>query len=678
MPSPAPTNPAVAAPASALPAAPAVTPSPQATRIRLQGRVQVGDTPWAQAPLQAFDLATDKPIALRAWRDTPGSDATAGPPTTARDGTFNVEIPRLPPGTVLKLVISQGRHSLVRLVETWQYVPAAGIQPQAGSPRTLSQLPIAPIRPATDACAAPAGPSDFENNGIPSAEQPAVAPLRTENPACDIDPSVLKSPPVPTEVPERFSMGRGSLTLVPGLQNLDVSPATTAGATAFDGVLRLTYMLSLEIGSEPRAAILNALNQSVQRMHAAFAREPGVAALLLASTNAQGDVTNPGGFRQALSQTGVFSLIQNALQEALRGISQLELGPPPAEFAPISGADFPTMDVVISPRGWLGFPGQEQPIQLPVTGGGSFTVTPSRGGGGGAPPVAPETVRVFNLTHVPDSQQVRGMAYIRGLSTPALGLVRGSGGVTLFQLPDGPDTAAPWALPTWLRGMAQTQNPASTTVYISGGPSSNSNNIVALEPTASPTISTPVITGSSASQIRAIAAGTQLVYWALNKVSAPIFWFSQSDPHGASGAIEVGSSPLQLDKPQAFAVDESGGATPTLFIGTVDGNVYQVQDGVSSATLATGLGDIYGLAYATPHLYVSSENQNKVWHYDLTQSPLAPRLLVSTVGAGGQFQTDALVEPRGMVLDGSYLYIQCNDGVPTASGSTKVVRVRLP
>lgn len=587
-PTPGAVAPAVAstpAPASVTPApAPSLAPPPpvaENARARLTGAVVLNDAAIAGAALTAFDLATGEAIVLSPWSDAPNAKTLQSTPVTDAQGAFDFELPKLTDGRVIKLVATKGTQSFSAL---------------------------------------------FNHKGQ------AIGAT------------------TPTSVSYRLQQG----TAVSVTIRLQLTAATTAATQAFEGALKLTFQLPAGISDERQSAVLEAARKAAQQVEQALAQKPEVAARLVATVNSEGAVTQVDNFRSAITNLGVFDSLFKAVQAELLAVAAQKLEVR-TDLAPIDGSEFPLDQVVISASGMLGFSGQRTPINLGGAVTSNFVPTPARGGGGSAatpPPVNPtSTFSLFNTGGGPD-----GIAWLRGTQKILVARDQRSGNAALDELDLLTNTAVatetalafPGAQGTF-NGITQTQNPASKTVFIGWDsvavPPVAAGAIFTFEPDTGATAVfldnlgldswTTSFTGDG--QIRALAAGRNDVYYMrMHNVAGTsnlqkMYRVSQTDPT-ATAVVQANSADIQATGARSLAVYDDGVASPTLFWGLTDGSVYMAEDGGASAPLLLGNfgGQVRGLVFASPSLYVSNYAGGQIFTVNVTQTPPSSSVLMAS------------------------------------------------
>jgi dipeptidyl aminopeptidase/acylaminoacyl peptidase len=85
--------------------------------------------------------------------------------------------------------------------------------------------------------------------------------------------------------------------------------------------------------------------------------------------------------------------------------------------------------------------------------------------------------------------------------------------------------------------------------------------------------------------------------------------------HGVKPAQLAGISTDELEAVYGLALEDTG-ASPTLYTGNEEGEVYSLQDdGATHTLLASGLGEIRGMAFSAPNrtLYLASYDRREVY-----------------------------------------------------------------
>jgi hypothetical protein len=205
-----------------------------------------------------------------------------------------------------------------------------------------------------------------------------------------------------------------------------------------------------------------------------------------------------------------------------------------------------------------------------------------------------------------------------------------------------------------IHGVAQTQHPASQTIFV--GIRDNSTASASLywyEPlTDASGVWVAELNGSG--NFTAVGAGRTHVYGALSGPNQKVMAYSQTDP-SASYVVQTATGDWHASGAAALAVYDNGSGSPTLFLGTSDGDVWMLQEG-STATTARQLGQwalpegVRGLAFATPTLYVSVFSEHKVYALDVTQNPVSSYVLAAQSGTA-RATSAQLWRPSALALD---------------------------
>jgi hypothetical protein len=128
----------------AVPSLPPAPPIADAARLRLTGSVVFADQPIANASLTAIDLATGRAITLDAWSETPGRGATGTQRTDAK-GAFDVELPELRDGQIVRLTATTGSQTFTALFDARARARAVGAAGAQGESYRLQQGQAASI-----------------------------------------------------------------------------------------------------------------------------------------------------------------------------------------------------------------------------------------------------------------------------------------------------------------------------------------------------------------------------------------------------------------------------------------------------------------------------------------------------------------------------------------------------
>lgn len=459
----------------------------------------------------------------------------------------------------------------------------------------------------------------------------------------------------------RYTLQQGQSTAIQ--IRLRLTAASTAASQAFEGALRLTFQLPAAISAERRSATLEAARKAADTLAQALATKPEVAGRIVSSLNNAGEVTQVEAFRTAVTNLSVFTDLFRAVQSELQAVSLEKLSAPEG-LDPIRARHFPLDDVIISPSGFLGFSGQQQPITLAGQVQSNFIPRSGRGGGSSNANsgTGPEMRIIALTTGLTFDSYLNGLARVSfGSGDNRLAFVNGSTAIQMFDAVSGaPPTATPsidFGDP--IKCIAQAPDSYATrTLYVgTDGPY-----VGTYHPNTDATAS---LTPSTGTGYNSVTAGAQRVY-AAQWNNYAIQFFDHDAPSGPS-TVQVNNQPWELSNSNfggAMAIHQA--ASPTIFVGTNGGNIFAAEDGgTATRTVATGIADIRGMVFATPTLYVSSMSTSRVIAVDVNSLATSVFLDASDLTASG---LSGPFVPHGLTLDDetnpTYLYVLDENQVP--------------
>ncbi|MEB3285776.1 MAG: hypothetical protein VKN33_10865 [Candidatus Sericytochromatia bacterium] len=458
-----------------------------------------------------------------------------------------------------------------------------------------------------------------------------------------------------------------------------LNPPSTVASQSFEGIIKLTFRLPPDEASLKRAELFSAMLQASTRAETALSKRPSALRPLLESIDITGNTKKPDAFRQSVQDLQIFSELFEAIRGHLLDISTRSLLSPQPKLSPIQAHEFPLDEVIISSSGLLGFSGQRAPIQLGQQGAShSFVPTPPRGGGGGnasvTPPPAVRTPKVFELDN--PILYVYDLAFLRGRNEIAV--ARRNPMMTLLRLSDESETDVGFGLgDIWTVSQMQA---GSETLCVGTDGGADQGNIYSFAPNTNATapLSTfgprPYRLLNGLHPLHVLEAGKHEIY-VRSPANASVNSIERIAPNTglSQGEVTENGTTWLVNNVTAIALHEpESGASPTLFVGTEQGEVFMQQDGGASFTISSNVGGaITGLTFATPSLYAAIGSLNKV----ISLQPVASSSLA------GQVLLDAndailshLDNPRGLTTDddAQYLYVGTN-------GATKtIIRYPLP
>jgi len=443
-----------------------------------------------------------------------------------------------------------------------------------------------------------------------------------------------------------------------------LTAGTTAVAQAFEGILKLTFQLPANLSAQRRAAILEMARKAAQQVEEALAKQPEVAARLVATVNSAGETNQVENFRTAVTNMGMFDPLFNATQAELLAIAAETLVSRP-DLAPIMARDFPLDRVVISPSGLLGFSGQQGPIKLGGEVNSNF-VPASSGGSGSAPAPALNPDEVFGL----------GLVALADEEGAKLAVAMGNRGIKFYN-----ESELPLVLAGGLSAPIYSAAKSGVNISFFGGrgqvhwgklSTASNYRLLAPGPTqinieASPSISL----GPENGEFHALAGDGSTVYAAPNVASANIYAIQ------AGGATATWGGGASVNNPTAMAAWKDNTGTTVIFVGTADGSLMRYVNGTPADDLTqTGKfsGRIYGTALCSvahshpPHIYVSVDAagsaSDDIYFYSFVNGYAA-----APTSSGSIFDTYAskpidFQNPRGLAIaegHGTLLYYGRND-----------------
>lgn len=375
-------------------------------------------------------------------------------------------------------------------------------------------------------------------------------------------------------------------------RHLTLTAASTAVAKAFEGVFKLLLQQAPAAPAGALGQALAAAQHAVKALQARLAGQPALAAALVASVGEDGELRDLDGFRAALSRAGAFEALFEAVRARLNA-----LGAAPREarpgLAPVTAEDFPLDRVTISVQGSLAFTGQQAPVQLER---GTFEPTPSRRRRASRPTPAPPAGPAFFRVIVGLPDQARGLAAYDDHTLVA------AVNQTLWGFTTDPlsgEDYDPGFVGEDAHSVAVDQ--ASGRVFLGRG--------IGLWSFSMPAPGgTRVAFGGYA-----LATGRTHLYATIpNRIDRmPI-----TDPNVRT-PVQVNGGPYTTPGTDLYGLAlEDTGASPTLYTGNEEGEVYSLQDGGATHTrLASGLGQIRGMAFSAPNrtLYLTSYDRREVY-----------------------------------------------------------------
>jgi hypothetical protein len=411
----------------------------------------------------------------------------------------------------------------------------------------------------------------------------------------------------PLQAAEAPAPGGASVTTLA----LDVTTATTAVAIAFQGIAKLVTRIE-PAGAAPRVGGDSEASSHAFRLAAATAVTPSLlfqriqqlAAFLGPATDdtaiidnvdENGDLADVDAFRSAVARAGIFDRLYQLAQEQLRALA----GAPLAGLAdtdPVTASDFPLDRVTISSDGQLIVPGHATPLTL---GQGSYEPTPSRNRSRSRRAAEPAPFRL--LKGLPGT--VRGIAAYDA-QTCVVAIDDTMRALTLATMTFGEDHVV-----------------GGEDSYAVAGDPDHARAFVGRQRSL---YKCPMPYGSGSSEqlssgypVRALAIGRTHLYTTTD-VWLTRVWLTDTNQ---GTHVQVGGAPYAPPGSGhwGLAVDDSG-ASPTLYVGNMEGQVFAVVDGGATHTLlASDLGDIRGIAYAAPTrtLYLASITAQSVISLDV-------------------------------------------------------------
>jgi hypothetical protein len=336
--------------------------------------------------------------------------------------------------------------------------------------------------------------------------------------------------------------------------------------------------------------------------------------------------------------------------------------------------DFPLDRVVISPSGLLGFSGQRGPIKLGGEVNSNFV--PASSGGGGSSSAAsppPKPARIINLYSFPHEKTPFGLVYLRdrAIDGARLAVADYTSSGTLLSLngisAGEPGTFGITGLGTSI-GVTQARN-ASGTLYVGTEgeqglrffePDGGATGIIALTGTF------PAIAADSDRLYTVHFPRHRMCVGCTTPTARRAAWCKRA----ASTGVSTWALSMAVFDPRVDGVATTPIGTTTIFVGTEGGAIFSAEHEGASRTLATGLGQVTGLAFATPTLYAAISNPSKVIALNVN-NPEASRVVVTAADANSVTGGSSFY-PWGLALDSTavptYLYVSDLD-------SKKILRV---
>ncbi|MEB3197903.1 MAG: hypothetical protein VKP62_11940 [Candidatus Sericytochromatia bacterium] len=281
---------------------------------------------------------------------TPSELSAAPPPLAASPSSSGMASPSLSPAP------TQTTRVRVQGYVTRQGQRVAGAALSAYDLATGQSLPLRHGEtPAHDAVATGSLRADAEGNF-----DLLLTPLRPEGVVKLVARAedhtwvaLLASPSSPADRGLNRYRLRQAATPAPPLQ-LVLSPASTAAAMAFDGLLKLRLAGPPPLGAAGLTALLGLVEQAQREIDQALARRAPLAPALLTGLSDQGELTDPQPLRAALAQLGSFDGLSRRLRDELARLSEAPIALATG-LAPITAADFPLDPPDIDADGTLRF-----------------------------------------------------------------------------------------------------------------------------------------------------------------------------------------------------------------------------------------------------------------------------------------------------------------------------------
>jgi hypothetical protein len=372
--------------------------------------------------------------------------------------------------------------------------------------------------------------------------------------------------------------------------SLALTAASTAAAKAFEGVLKL----ALQRSGASQGEALRTAREAAAALEPRLAARPDAALALLESLDERGEVADLDAFRAALSRAGAFDTLHETVRVRLNALAGA-FKPPEPDAAPVTAEDFPLLRVAIGADGTLTFTGQQGSLVLGASG---YEPTPPRGRRRRPAPQAlgPTSFRV--LVGLPNDS--RGLAtYDDQTSLVAWGHqarsfidpVSGEDHDPGFS---GEDAYSVAADPTNGRFFLGRNASVWSCPMPLGGPQA-------------------IDQGGDAAAY-ALAVGTTHLYALGDDRINRYLLADTSQPATRVQVAGIDYVPAGTGH-YGLALEDTG-ASPTLYTGNDEGEVYSLQDGGATHTLlASGLGQLRGLAFSAPNrtLYLASYDRQQVY-----------------------------------------------------------------
>ncbi|MEB3197848.1 MAG: hypothetical protein VKP62_11660 [Candidatus Sericytochromatia bacterium] len=617
-------------------------------RVRGFARLMEGE-PFGGATISGFDLGSNEPVTIRATADLETGAARPTPPVTDADGNFDLIVQDPGVGKVVRLVMTRGEERLITVTDPWPAEPSrVGYRLQLRRSRVENLN--GPIKVAKDENGKPVfiGRGAY-NEGMGNQVAESVGTflrLRQVYAMADLELSLNGL----------SAMGAMKLQLQRPEQEIQA------------GISRLRWWTFED------------LEQTFEKLKAGGSLSEAdrgfIKTTMLSAPDARGllRADKVEDFRKAMSLLGKFGKRDALVTEELKVLAAMNLVGRLKTPIAVEAKDFPLDRVAISLAGVLTFTGQTNPVRIwgplmshfiptpTLSSGGSRTATSSgQGGGTGLTPSPSVSLQggqrlAFLRQPIGGAQLVVTRSAAAPEETILVALTGGtpqaSGVLDLI-----PSSGSGWNVAQTLSG--------SRTLYVASGSSAG---LAFYEP------------DSQASGLifpnggYALAADSTRLYAAKTGFTQPVRWISQAN-HAASSVLQVAGANWLMTNPTAMTVFDPAvdgvpvsSASPTLFIGTdpsnAGGAIFSAQDGAATAVrLASGLGVIEGLAYASPVLYVNRGGNQTIVAINVNTG--ASSVVVSASGGSSFVQVPGLGYPFGLTLDddGDRLFFLKSTGV---------------
>jgi hypothetical protein len=137
---------------------------------------------------------------------------------------------------------------------------------------------------------------------------------------------------------------------------LRLTAASTAAAKSFEGAVKLQFQLKKDLTPQALARVFAAANRAIQKLEAAFARQPDLADKVVAAVDPKGELEAKQDFQAALLAAGVVEALKQEVTELLTTFTteakeNRTAEPEPGDLDAVSQEDFPIGDVKVEVEG---------------------------------------------------------------------------------------------------------------------------------------------------------------------------------------------------------------------------------------------------------------------------------------------------------------------------------------